>query len=266
MNKWIFISLIILFTFLGSLLIINKKTLTAINYFPIDEEVIFENTKTSLSTSSKEKNNLYTMDWSSSSKSSEAIYLRQDISLLYVNGRFKGVQIKWIQNTETIQLDKSFTMESNAYIQAITYHHGEVHYPNNQIKSIQQMSHDDIYVTDVSKTLKEDIDQQLAHHWNQIIRHFNIDTDSYEAVPLTDLYTYNHANLPTFTKGETNQIIGQLWEGLYKNYVIYTSNPKGNKTAHYIPLILFDRQNTHLIVLFELNGKKEKLIQQYPAF
>ena len=63
---------------------------------------------------------------------------------------------------------------------------------------------------------------------------------------------------------ETNVLIGRLWEGIYKNYVIPASESSENQLESYIPLILIDKQNTHLYVLFELNGGREQLIQRIP--
>ena len=63
---------------------------------------------------------------------------------------------------------------------------------------------------------------------------------------------------------ETDVLIGRLWEGIYKNYVIQASESSENQLESYIPLILIDKQNTHLYVLFELNGGREQLIQRIP--
>ena len=63
---------------------------------------------------------------------------------------------------------------------------------------------------------------------------------------------------------ETDVLIGRLWEGIYKSYVIPASESSENQLESYIPLILIDKQNTHLYVLFELNGGREQLIQRIP--
>ena len=105
--------------------------------------------------------------------------------------------------------------------------------------------------------------QQLLFHWNQLFNHFDIDADSYLAVPIPSLNKYNDNPLPSMSQAQTNQIIGQLWEGLYKNYIIPAANSKKKQENSFIPIVLFDKQQDHLFVLFELNGKKQKLIQRY---
>lgn len=55
--------------------------------------------------------------------------------------------------------------------------------------------------------------------------------------------------------------MGQLWEGLYKNYLlpIVTRN---KPTDTYVPIILLNKNHNHLLVLYEANHEKKKLIQK----
>ncbi|WP_099158505.1 hypothetical protein [Virgibacillus ndiopensis] len=283
MNKKLFIFILITFVVLAGFFYIGKlSSVPAITYFPIDQETTFVDTTTNIEFYSQQGNNSYDISWTSNSKSDKKVYLRQDASLLFDNGRLKGVLSKWKQNEDTIQLNQKLSNEDSSYFQAISFHHGEVHYPDDKIKSIHQMSYDELYVVDSPTTPLESFKipksefetewknlldlttkQQLIYHWNKLMNHFDINKEDYITIPLTNLYKYNEENLPNMTAEQTDQIIGQLWEGLYKNYILPATSPADNKLSSYIPIVLFDKKNTHLLVLYEVNGKKERLIQQY---
>ncbi|WP_188453657.1 hypothetical protein [Virgibacillus oceani] len=283
MNKWTFICILISFIILAGFLYIGRlSSLPAITYFPIDQETTFEDSHTSIEFYSQQDNNSYDISWTSNSKSDKKVYLRQDASLLFDNGRLKGVLSKWRQNEDIIQLNQKLTNEDSGYFQAISFHHGEIHYPDDKIKSIHQMSYDELYVIDSPTTPLESFKepkgefenewknlldlttkQQLLYHWNRLMNYFDINKEDYISVPLTSLYKYNEENLPNMTLVQTDQIIGQLWEGLYKNYILPATSPSDNKLSSYIPIVLFDKKSTHLFVLYEVNGKKERLIQKY---
>ncbi|MGX4669592.1 hypothetical protein JNUCC74_10295 [Cerasibacillus sp. JNUCC 74] len=267
---------------LASICIINVQTKPAITYFPIDQDTTFSTAKTSLSLITEKENDNYKLLWQTNSTTDIPVYLRQDVSLLFDNGRLRGALTKWVQNTDTIQLKEMLQLEDSSLYQSISFHHGEIHKSRDEIKSIQKMSSDYLYVIDspttplVSfKTAKSNYErewkdlldrtskQQLLYHWNTLLNHFQIDKEKYLAVPLTSLDKYQNEPLPSLSQAQTNKIIGQLWEGLYKNYVIPIVKTEKEVVDSYIPLILFDKENKHLLVLFELNKKKKQLIQEY---
>ena len=266
MNKWLVGLILSTFFFIGIVYSSNVHSLPTIKYFPIDEELSFQSVKTKLELLPENNSDSAKITWTCNSITDEVLYLRQDVSLLYKNGKFKGLQSKWEENTTSINLKETFPSNKESLYQAISFHHGEIH-DDEQIKSIQQMSSDELYVDAPSTALKEKINQEtqneLLQNWDYLANSLKIDLDSYVAVPLIDLNQYNNKSLPSLTKEQTDKIIGQLWEGLYKNYIIPLAQNKENKNPHYIPLVLFDKQKTHLIVIYELFGKKEKLIQQY---
>ncbi|MUK87124.1 hypothetical protein GMD78_01760 [Ornithinibacillus sp. L9] len=264
-------------TALGILYILSNNSVQVITYFPLDELTSYENAATSLDINSENKST-YAIDWTSQSKSEQEIYLRQDVSVLYVNGKLIGIRSKWEQNTDTIRLNQQLQYNVDAYWEAISYHHGEIHHPEDSIRSIQQMTSDQLYVykrgdngvqsfripkTKQEEFKKEKLDkerkQQLLKHWQGLTSHFSIDTTQYDMIPLTELYKYEES-LPGLSKEASAKVIGQLWEGLYKNYIIPITDSE-NVTS-YIPLLLMDKEKTHLYVLFELNGEKEQLIQK----
>ncbi|MBT2214458.1 hypothetical protein KK120_01260 [Virgibacillus dakarensis] len=283
MNKWLFVSILTLFVCLtGYIFLQRMHSVPTIIYFPIDQETTFTSAATEIEFIQEKNNRQYEISWTSQSKSSKQVYLRQDASLLYDNGRLRGVISRWGENADSISLQKDLTSEDSSYFQAISYHHGEIHYPDDKIKSMQAMSYDELYVVDSPTTpvqsfqspknrftmeWKELLDvttkQQLLYHWNKLMRHFQIENESYDIIPLTALHKYNRESLPDLTQEETDRIIGQLWEGLYKNYIIPASSGTNNLKSSYIPLVLFAKDRTHLMVLYQLDGKMEKLIQRF---
>lgn len=258
------------------------SSIPSISFFPLDDESGFTEAETAIKYQAQKKQKEYTIAWNTLSQSDKTMYLRQDVSLLFSNGKLLGALSKWREDENMIQLNKTIKLRGTSYFQTISYHHGELHYPNGSIKSIQQMTYNELFVVENEssdihsfikpktnkdriweKTLTGKTSQTLLYHWNKLLNHFQIDKEDYLVVPLTALNRYNTAPLPSLSQAATNQIIGQLWEGLYKNYLVPITYEKEHVSS-YIPLILFGKDKKHLLVLFELNGKKQKLIQRYP--
>lgn len=258
MNKYLFIILLSIIIIGGTIFLLKDDAAPVITYFPIDKESTFELAETTLETNISSDNSSKYVTWISKSISKAPLYLRQDISLLYDNAIFKGVLNGWKQNNRTIELKNSFNFTGHENFQAISFHYGEVH-KNNDIKSVYKMSHDQLH----SDEKQIDVDDQLMKHWIELLTYFEIDPSFYEMIPLTDLYIYGGQTLPSLTQDETDKVIGQLWEGLYKNYAVPLLQQKDKLAGHYVPLILFAKQSNHLFVLFEWNDEKIKLIQKY---
>ncbi|MFD2046069.1 hypothetical protein ACFSTA_12230 [Ornithinibacillus salinisoli] len=276
-KKTITLLLFSLVTAIGVLYVLNINSVQVITYFPPDEELSFVDASTTL-TYIPEDNQGYSIDWTTFSNIEKDIYLRQDVSLLFSNGNLVGVQSKWEQNKDRIEISRDLQNNADAIWESISFHHGEIHYPENTIKSIQQMTFDNLYVyqenryhafksasnrleENVAESLDKKKNKQLLKHWQQLLSHFSIDLERYHTIPLTELNKYSMENLPGFNQEQTNKIIGQLWEGLYKNYILPAADSKQGKLQSYTPLVLLDKQLNQLLVVFELNGSKEKLIQ-----
>lgn len=276
MHKYVVITFFLISFFCFFYIVKSKISIVTMQYFPIDTQVSFDQAKTDIIIVTEDEE----IEWSTSSTSSEIAYLRQDVSLLYENGKFKGVQSMWKQHLDQLALQKRFKQTNSSLLQAISFHHGEIHYPDNQILSIQKMTSDQLYfIKDKEKIhafrqpsntfeenwkikLKEITNHQLIYHWNTLINHFNIIEDEYDSFPLTELVQYEEINLPGRSKNETDQIIGQIWEGLYKNYIILLKEKENHQHNHYIPLVMIAKDNSHLVIVFELNNQKQQLIQR----
>ncbi|MEN1970530.1 hypothetical protein WMZ97_20970 [Lentibacillus sp. N15] len=258
----------------------QERSIQTITYFPIDAESSFTNATTDIAMTAVHDHKSYDIDWTSQSKSDKQVYLRQDASLLFANGRLKGVASKWKENAAKIKLSKQFTSKDSSYYQAISFHQGEIH-TKEPIKSVQQMSHHELYVvhsptkpiqsfseptnkfeTDWQEVLATKTKQQLIYHWNQLMQHFQVNSSSYYSIPLTSLYRYTQTSLPEMSQAKTDQIMGQLWEGLYKNYIVPAASGTNQLDSSYIPLVLIAKDQSHLLVLYQLDGKMQKLIQQ----
>ncbi|SDK54830.1 hypothetical protein [Sediminibacillus albus] len=270
------------------LFFMRQEDHAVIKYFPLDEDLTFTKYMTDLDILSEVDIDEYDVQWKASSDIDKAIYLRQDVSLLYVDGRLKGILSKWKENGQTIEQKTRIHGEDSSHFQAITFHHGELHYPDDEIKSIQAMSYDELYVIDSPHTALESFDQplnqsqeewkdtldhatnqQLSFHWRQLINHFDIPAETYTIIPLTELYEFEKKPIPGLNIEETQQVIGQLWEGLYKNYILGITGTQSNQHPinTFIPLVLFDNNGKHLIVLYQdEKEEKQQLLQYYPSF
>ncbi|MGP4042353.1 hypothetical protein ACTWP4_20935 [Gracilibacillus sp. D59] len=264
------------------LLLLTKRTSEeTIKYFPPDSSISFSSVDTNLKLLKETGNDQYMIKWTANSGLDREIYLRQDISLLYMDGRLKGMKGLWKESEKDIGLEVVFEESDSSHFQAISFHHGEVHYPNDKIKSIQQMSADQLYVIDSphtalesfrepkshmqqewKKTIDKTTSQQLQFAWREWIDTANIEIDDYNLYPLTAIIQFQQQPIDGLTQEQTDRIIGQLWEGLYKNYILPIANQ--SKTNNQImPLILIDKNNDHLIVLFNNEANQlEKLYQQ----
>lgn len=283
MRKNLFLFLTAFFLLAVAVIVYMYKfnALPAITYFPIDEHKTFIEADSSLEFSRAADEKGYDITWKSSSQSHEPLYLRQDASLLFANGKLLGVRSKWLENSAVVHLEEKIHDRDSRLFQVISYHHGEVHYPDETIKGIQRMSHDSLYTVksaaDVytsfhspknnseeagKKELDKKTHQQLLYHWNELMAHFNVDKKAYTIIPLTELYTYDQKQLPGMSEEKTAKTIGQLWEGIYKNYMIPAARTKQKKSPNYEPIVLVDKENSYLLVLFELNGKRQKLMQR----
>lgn len=251
----------------------NHKTEQMMKYFPIDNQHEFENASTTISyLPNNNKNNIL---WQTNSKTTIPQYLRQDVSLLYENGLFKGIQQKWQQDVAKITLEKSFNIKNPSLLMAISFHHAEIHHEDETISSIQQMTSDQLYYngkstifnqpktkseTEFANKINEKNNQYLTTVWDNWMSYFQINKEDYRPIPLTDLVVYQDKNLKHFSMSQTEKIIGQLWEGLYENYITLLIDGQ-EKNHHPMPTILLANDDSHLIVLYEINDEKMRLIQ-----
>jgi len=262
----------------------EPPTEESIIFFPIDPNVKFSQATTTLSLHPNKINGQYVLGWNVSSNLDRKAYLRQDISLLFANGRLKGIASKWKENSQIIVQEKDIELKDSQLFQAISFHHGEIH-ENSSIKSSQKMSGDQIFVVDSAhhplasfrtaktswekeweKVLTKTTNEFVAYKTNQLINHYSIQTSKYHRYYLSDLINYNEKPFPGISIDKTKKIVGNLWEGLYKNYFLGIKKSDGtivSPIGSTMPAVLISKDFSHLKVLFETkDGTKMLLVQQ----
>ncbi len=290
MNKILlsFCSFLLLAAALGAVIMqfSRPEARESLIYFPLDPELAFTKAETKLMLIKKKDTDEYTLKWEVDSTLPRKVYLRQDISLLFAEGVLMDILNQWEEEAESLNLEKKVTAEDSNHFQALSFHYGEVHYQNEVIRSVQKMSSDHLYVidspmtplesfrnpsTEEEKEWKQIIDhatnQQLLFTRDKLLEHFGIPADKYLIIPLFNLPDFEKKPFPGLDLAGTRRAIGNLWEGLYKNYVLGLPGQDGGKTSAIgssIPYILISRDGSHLLVLFEdAKGRPYQLIQYF---
>jgi hypothetical protein len=256
------------------------KVQESITFFPIDPKVTYKKAETTLDVI---KTPAQTLDWKTSSTLDRKAYLRQDASLLYSNGRLVSEYHDWKQNTDTLVQEKQISIKESALLQAVTFHHAELHEKKDLIFSSQTMSERQIYIvlsnseaksfytpnSSDEKEWKQKLDEQtermLQLSWNKGVRQFSIKLDNYQAFPLSEFNRRAKDSLSGFSKAETQRVVGNLWEGLYKNYLLGIKKADGtveSPLGSTIPLILVANDKSHLLALTETAKGEPILLRQ----
>ena len=263
----------------------NKDSLReSIIFFPLDPEVTFTEANTQLTLVNEKDNDEYVIEWDVNSILDREVYLRQDVSFLFADGRLKATLSEWEENSQKLSQHSKMTGEDSSHFISITYHHGEIHDDKGMIKSTQRMSGDQLYVIDSSfsplhsfrepvtsiekewkKVLDHATEQQLQYSWNKLLKTFQIPENNYHILPLTDLIQYNDKPLYEMSMEQSQKTIGNLWEGLYKQYFLGIKKSNGSivdPIGSTIPLILISKDLTHILILIETSeGEAIQLIQ-----
>jgi hypothetical protein len=226
----------------------------------------------------------YILDWKVESESAEKVYLRQDISMVFQNGVFNNKMTEWKTNTNKISIEKELDERTPGFWEAISYHQGEIHLNEEKYRSMQEMTSDYMYAvkpdhtftgfkipkTPKERQLRNNLDQKtnqyLQQTLNETTNYFHIDKNKYDIFSLQSLSTYNKKPLPGFSIEKSQEIIGKLWEGLYKNYFVSITTKSGRKVSPIgssMPYILLSKDKTHLFVLFQTASHENIQLIQY---
>lgn len=284
MKKWLPYPLVFcVLLLLGIWYMKSQETVPSMTYFPENETNRFNTAYTNLNLVSL-KDSSYQISWKTKSITDEQAYLRQDFTFLFANGELRGAHSSWKQHAKTMQFGQGMPpAREEALWQSISLHHAEMHDAPESITGIQHSTSDKLYVRidatekhafheakdEIEREIQQDLDkltkQRLMKKWSVLAQHYHLRLNDYIVLGLTDLQKYEKTSLPGMTQKQTNEVIGKLWEGIYKNYLLPAVKYKKNGLTSYMPCILLDRKNNKIIVLFDLNGKPYKLIQQIPT-
>lgn len=287
MKKIAFTLVLVIMSFLVGLFLVfsikPEPLKDALIFFPIDSNASFSEKHSSINFQSFEDEDEYRLNWEVSSKLDQEAYLRQDVSLLFEDGYLKDTLSKWKEKTDFVEMEKEVQSDDSGHYRVVTFHHAELHYPNEEIKSAQSLSFDQLYVIDSplsplhafrvpdteeeheSKRILEYIlSQQQTFDWEELFNYFNLPAEEYEKIPLTALANYENA-LPGLSEEQTSTFLGGLWEGLYKNYVLGIRKQDGTTVSPIgstVPLILIPEKPDHFFVLFRTaDGEPVQLLQ-----
>lgn len=215
---------------------LNNLTITTLNYFPIDSEVSFSDVATTIEQKQR-ADHKSVICWQIQSTYEGESYLDHDVGLLFQNGQSVSIQSKWSQAKHELFQETNVTALPLSIYQAISYHYLEIHQPSGQIMSANQMSTAQLYIVnqnksdsfETPKTKQEKVlaekmiattNRRLKQSWAELIIYFSINEDRYDQIPLIDLVQFQVTPLPGLTESDSKRVIAQLWEGLYKNYLL----------------------------------------------
>jgi len=233
-----------------------QQHIHSITYFESNENYFFGHA----TIETKIKSNQ--LQWKMISETNELAYIRQNIGLLFVNGKFKAFYSEWKPNRRYLSFQQSFPLPNKARIDTLGLHYGEFH-DDDSIYSLQLMDGQTLY-TETNEKMKQSIDHQIDQTIQQYVQYildmYSIDENLYHIVPFTELQQYfkyynnKHSNLAT------EKLEGHLWESIYKQYILTLLSTK-DIDEHVMPLFLFAKDNSHVYFIFTMNHKTYQFIQ-----
>lgn len=243
-----------------------KPVRESITYFPIDPHITFRNAGTEII---PEKGKQILLR--SYSAMDTPAFLRHDITMLFASGKLVAKMGKWEQGVLFLEQSQIFTLQENTKLQAISFHHAEIH-ENSSITSTHELTEDLFYfivsehedtasfkTPDTATDLlwQEFLDKQesrfITTSIDTIAATYSLDRQHFDIFPLTVLSTYEQEPLPSFSRAETKIIIGQLIEGLYKNYFLGIKKEDGTTVSPInstVPIIFLAKNREFLYVSF----------------
>ena len=275
--------ILVFFTIIISFyLFYSKESKETIIFFPIDPLLYFENASTHLIPAPQSGKNTYTIQWKVDSTLNEPAYLRQDISLLYKNGELKAVLTKWKQHAQTIRQTKKIKEHVSARYDSISFHYAEIHRNEETYTSVQQMSKARLYtfttpyfeafqkpVSEVQEQWKNSLDSYTTAKTdsalNKALYHFQLNKEEYQIISLTNLPTQGNEIFKNYPEKKQEELIGKLWEGIYKNYLLGIRKADGSLVdpeGSSIPQLLVANNRREILLLFTLKDGTPIMLRQ----
>ncbi|PLT29193.1 hypothetical protein [Peribacillus deserti] len=276
------IGLVFMTACLTAYFIKSERSTETIIFFPINKRAVFQSADTML-IPHKKSDKRHELQWRSYSETHEPAYLRQDVSLLYKNGRLQGIMKEWKENTQKLDQSRSLSLSESSLYEAITFHYGEIH-TGDDITSTQAMSQNrkyivlskvsgfDFFETPITAEQKEwqlTLDNNkktiTGSGWDEALEKLAIPRSRYKELPLTELAVQRAKFLTGIPESVQEEIIGKLWEGLYKNYVLGIKKENGaimSPLGSTIPLLLLNHNKRELLVIFTAEDGTPILLRQ----
>lgn len=252
---------ILVMTIICIFAIIQHQTKQAITYFPPNDRYFFEHANVDLI---QENNQI---NWVIESKTNERAYIRQDVGLLYTNGKFISFYNDWKTDTDHLQFQTSIHMDNRMGIDAISIHYAEFHedahiYSIEKIVSTSTSGSSQGNHSEHNQRLDEYLSFKTAYE-KEIINHFSFDDLQYDFVLLNELPAYITNQQTKWSAEQIETVIGHLAESIYKQYVTKLLTHHGHY-KHRIPVILFDKNEPFIFIVFQLDGEWYQYKQQIP--
>ncbi len=266
----------------------NTNVQSTLQFFPFNAEAKFSEANTSLTMREPEKNkNKYEVVLNVSSVLDRKAYLRQDMSLLFQNGRLVDLLKSWKQDTSIMNQTLIVEGYESSLFEAVTIHYAEIHEDDTPtstfkttdaaqyvissrfgpIKSFQTPENEE--QKDWAFTLRSVANSRLAKVLDRYIDKTQIDLSNYTVMPITQLADKKEDLLSEYTELEQRAIIEKLWEALYSIYVTGIKKQDGtiiDPIDSTIPLILREKQSSRLILIIQdKTGNLHEFYQQLPS-
>lgn len=255
----------------------KKETEQSLTYFPDDPTLTFTKSQTDLTLNGGK------LEWLASSKTDQPVYLRQDVSLLFKNNKLIGMLSTWDKETDGLVQEQTLPIKKSGGFEAITIHHAETHYPGDSIKGKATMSYDHLYIMSTPQGFQSfkvpvtpdetawflTFKKTERHHQEALLKKaaekYHLRLNNYSVFPLTYLHVYDQNPLPGLDQKTSHRVISQLWEGLYKHFLLgfhgedgRIKKPIGSMT----PLILYNKRATDILVVIETTSEEILLLKQ----
>jgi hypothetical protein len=263
----------------------DTSSINSLTYFPRDPAIHFLTATTSLRQSSNEDSTTaYKIHWTTGSETNHPVYLRQDVSLLFQNGKLIYLNNQWKQQVMALTFSKTLSFNKESYFEALTDHYAENHPKDSDIKSQDVMSWDHLFVmtkglknpqsftfptnrreSDFKDKLTTSISKEQHKILVQAAKTYHLKLEAYDVFPLSHIDTYQQNPLPGLTEKTSRRVISQLWEGLYKNYIlgIHVKGPSfESPTGSNMPLILYKKSGEQLLVLIRSKTGQLVILKQ----
>jgi hypothetical protein len=263
----------------------DAASINSLTYFPRDPAIHFLTATTSLRQSANEDSGTgYKIHWTTSSETNQAVYLRQDVSLLFQNGMLIQVNNQWKQQVKALTFSKTLSLNKESYFEALTDHYAEHHPKNSDITSQDVMSWDHLFVmtkgletpqsftfptnsreSEFKNRLTAAISKKQSKILEQAAKTYHLKLNAYDVFPLSHIATYQQNPLPGLTEITSRRVISLLWEGLYKNYIlgIQVKGPSlESPIGSDMPLILYKKSGDQILVLIHSKSGQLFILKQ----